>query len=257
MLTIPERFYFRLPPSAFLLCCMLLMVAAGCQSQTGAGQPSPAPPPQQQQTSSQSTTVATSNGPPLTQNVSVQNSNTTVRATATTFDACSLLTGAEVSSVQGDEITSTQAAPGNSTRLAVSQCYYQAKTPSKSVSLEVTHRLSGQARALSPREYWEERFESAEHEKERGREGKGEAEKRKEDKPGARDEGEEEEGAPPQKIAGIGDEAFWAGNRVMGALYVLKGNTIVRISIGGVADPGVRLEKTKALARLALKRLKD
>jgi hypothetical protein len=254
MLTIPERFYFRLTTYAFILCCMLLLTAAGCQSQTGAGQP---PPAQQQQSSSQVTTVASSNVPPPVQNVSVQNSNTTIKTAATGFDACSLLTGAEVSSVQGDEITGTQAAPGNSTRLAVSQCYYQAKTPAKSVSLEVTRRLPGQARALSPREFWEERFESAEHEKEREREGKGEDKKRKDEKPGARDEGEEEEGAPPQKVAGIGDEAFWAGNRVMGALYVLKGDTILRISIGGVTDPGVRLEKTKALARLALKRLKD
>jgi hypothetical protein len=265
MLTIPERFYLRLTPSAFIiiLCCMLLLSITGCRSQTGAGQPSPATQQQQQQSSSQSTTVTSSNvassnsnSPQPVQNVSVQNSNTSVNATATGFDTCSLLTPAEVGSVQGDEITGAQAAPGNSTRLAVSQCYYQAKTSAKSVSIEVTRRLSGRAGALSPREFWEERFEGAEHERERERKGKPDADKRK-DKPGARDEGEEEEGAPPQKVAGIGDEAFWAGNRVMGALYVLKGNTIVRISIGGVADQSVRLEKTKALARLALKRLKD
>src|SRR5215213_9928980 len=131
MLTIPERFYLILRPSVFILilCCCLL-AATACQSQSQVSQQSPAPP---QQSSSQSTTVASSTSTQPTQNVSVQNSNTTVQTTATTFDTCSLLTRAEVSSIQGDEITGTQATPGNSKRMAVSQCYYQATTPAKSV----------------------------------------------------------------------------------------------------------------------------
>lgn len=250
-----KRFYFRLSPFAFVLflCCFLL-AAAGCRSQPEVTQQSTT---STQQTSTQQSSsqppVANSNGTEVAQNVTAQNSNTIVRATDKTFDPCVLLTREEVGSVQGDEIKETRTAPGNSRRLAVSQCYYQATTPAKSVSLEVTRRLSDQAGALSPREFWEEKFEGAEREKERGREGKREA-----DKSGAREEAEEEEeGPPPQRVEGVGDEAFWAGNRIMGALYVLKGNSIIRISIGGVADQGMRLEKTKALARLALKRLED
>lgn len=256
-----KRFYLRLSPFAFILtlCCFLL-AAAGCRSQSQISQQSTSTQQSstQQQTSTQQSSssqppVANSNGTEVAQNVTAQNSNTTVRQTDKTFDPCALLTRAEVGSVQGEEIREIKAAPGNSRRLAVSQCYYQATTPAKSVSLEVTRRLTDQASALSPREFWEERFEGEEREKERGREGKREA-----DKSGARDEAEEEEeGPPPQRVAGVGDEAFWAGNRIMGALYVLKGNTIIRISIGGVADQGLRLEKTKALAQLALKRLKD
>ena len=258
MLTILKSFYFRLPPSAprLMICCVLL-TAAGCRSQTQSGGP---PPPATQQSSSEqssssqpSAAAANSTVPVVAQNVSAQNANTTIRETATTFDPCSLLTREEVGSAQGEEIKETRTAPGNSRRLAVSQCYYQTTTPAKSVSLEVTRRLSGQANALSPREFWEERFEKAAGEKERGKEGRREA-----DKTSARDEGEEEEEGPPaQRVTGIGDEAFWAGNRIMGALYVLKGNTIIRISVGGVADQGARLERTKTLARLALKRLKD
>jgi hypothetical protein len=251
-----KRFYFRLSPSAFIpfLCCFLL-AAAGCRSQSEVTQQSTST----QQTSTQQSSsssqppVANSNGTEVAQNVGAQNSNAIVRGTDKTFDPCALLTREEVSSVQGDEIRETKAAPGNSRRLAVAQCYYQATTPAKSVSLEVTRRLSDQAGALSPREFWEEKFEGEEREKERGPKDKREA-----DKSGAREEAEEEEeGPPPQKVAGVGDEAFWAGNRIMGALYVLKGNSILRISIGGVADQGLRLEKTKALARLALKRLED
>lgn len=256
MLTTPERFYLIPHPCVLvlMLCCMVL-TAAGCQSQSQVSQQSPAPSQQQQQqSSSQATTVTSSNGAPPTQNVSAQNSNTNIKTTATTFDTCSLLTRGEISSVQGDEITGTQAAPGNSNRLAISQCYYQAATPARSVSLEVTRRLAGQANSLSPKEFWEEMFKKSVRERARAAAaGKGEA-----DRLASRSKEEEKkEGKLPQRVAGVGDEAFWVGNRAMGALYVLRGNTIIRISIGGVADQSERLEKTKTLAQLALKRLKD
>jgi hypothetical protein len=40
-----------------------------------------------------------------------------------------------------------------------------------------------------------------------------------------------------------------------GALYVLKGNTFLRISVGGIREEPVRIEKSKALARIAIKRM--
>ena len=45
------------------------------------------------------------------------------------------------------------------------------------------------------------------------------------------------------------------GNRVGGALYVLKHNSYIRVSIGGAGDQQTKIAKSKALARLALKRL--
>jgi hypothetical protein len=45
------------------------------------------------------------------------------------------------------------------------------------------------------------------------------------------------------------------GNSISGALYVLKGNSFLRISVGGVREESARMEKSKALAHAALKRL--
>ena len=39
------------------------------------------------------------------------------------------------------------------------------------------------------------------------------------------------------------------------ALYVLKGTRFVRISVGGVRDETARLQRSKALARAAAKRM--
>ena len=61
--------------------------------------------------------------------------------------------------------------------------------------------------------------------------------------------------APPRPVEGVGDEAFWTGGAVGGALYVLKGDTYLRISIGGPDDQAARIERAKVLARKAIARL--
>ena len=66
---------------------------------------------------------------------------------------------------------------------------------------------------------------------------------------------EEDESTRPRAITGIGEQAYWVGSPMVGALYVLKGNTFLRISVGGVREESARIEKSVALARLALKRL--
>jgi hypothetical protein len=66
---------------------------------------------------------------------------------------------------------------------------------------------------------------------------------------------DEERGRPPKKIEGVGDDAFWSANRMGGALYVLKDNVFIRISIGGPEPEESKIEKTKALAAKALSRL--
>ncbi len=60
---------------------------------------------------------------------------------------------------------------------------------------------------------------------------------------------------PPERIEGIGDEAFWAGNEKIGAFYVLKGSCYIRVSVGGGDDKQTRIKKSRDLADLALKRL--
>jgi len=69
-----------------------------------------------------------------------------------------------------------------------------------------------------------------------------------------KDEKEETE-KEPEKVEGIGDEAFWTGNRVGGALYVLKGNSYFRISVGGAGDTADKIRKSKILAQSILGRL--
>ena len=44
-------------------------------------------------------------------------------------------------------------------------------------------------------------------------------------------------------------------SRVGGALYVLKGESYIRISVGGAGDQAQKLEKSKTLAAFVLKRL--
>ena len=61
--------------------------------------------------------------------------------------------------------------------------------------------------------------------------------------------------APPKKIGGIGEEAFWSGGRFGGALYVLKGDLFIRISVGGPDNEETKIEKSKTLAQKALDRL--
>jgi hypothetical protein len=188
----------------------------------------------------------------------VGNANTTTTTGA--LDACSLITRAEIESAQGEQVTEARSTAVSHSRFAISQCYYAVTPAVKSVSLELTQRSSAQSGAASPRDFWEERFERAGREKERKgeRERQGNA-KREADKGSGREESEEEEegGNPPVKVTGVGDEAFWVGNRMVGALYVLKDDSIIRISIGGSEAESVKIEKMKTLAQLAVKRLKD
>ena len=70
-----------------------------------------------------------------------------------------------------------------------------------------------------------------------------------------REREEEGEGVPPKKVTGVGDEAYWLGNRVGGALYVLKKDGFIRVSVGGPDPEEGKIEKCKALAEKALSRL--
>ncbi|MEO5720810.1 MAG: hypothetical protein ABIR71_04980 [Chthoniobacterales bacterium] len=59
---------------------------------------------------------------------------------------------------------------------------------------------------------------------------------------------------PAQKIADLGDEAYWAGNNIIGVLYVLKDDRYFTISVGGAGDQNSKIEKCTVLARMILKR---
>ena len=109
--------------------------------------------------------------------------------------------------------------------LVVRQCFYELPTFSKSISVEVT---SGSA----VKAYWQQAFNGKPQEEE-----------------------EHDAKERPERVRGLGDEAYWTGSLRLGGLYVLQKGSILRVSIGGAETKGAKLKKLRALARSALKRL--
>jgi hypothetical protein len=177
---------------------------------------------------------------------------------AAKFDACGLLTGAEIEAIMGSPLKETKSSGAANEGMRVSQCFYTAQEFTKSVSLAVTRSDPGSPVKRGANAYWEEMFgRFRNEEKEKTRESESDKEK-KESLREQREKGKEEErGAPPKKISGVGDEAFWIGNRVGGALYVLKKDkdTFTRISVGGPDKEEIKIDKCKALAQKAINRL--
>jgi hypothetical protein len=148
---------------------------------------------------------------------------------AAAADACGLLTADEIQAVQRERPQISKPSAQQGGELLVRQCFYQLPTFEKSVSLEVTSGPAAKA-------YWRKAF----HEP---RTGKGEKD----------EEGEAKE--RPERVRGVGEEAFWTGSLRLGGLYVLQKGAILRLSIGGTDAKGAKLKKLRALARSALKRL--
>ena len=158
---------------------------------------------------------------------------------ASKIDVCKLLTSDEIKGVQGESVEETKPSAQPSGGLKMSQCLYRTSTPSRSVSIA----LAAPA-AQKPRDFWRKQFH-------------GNGEKEEDEKTGAdkKKAGEREEESRPRGIKGVGDEAYWIGGPITGALYVLHANTFIRVSVGGVREESARIEKSVALARAALKRM--
>ena len=169
------------------------------------------------------------------------------------IDGCSLITKEEIAAVQNTNVTDAKSSEGSDGNHLITQCYYATTGPNLSVSVAVTQFDPSNVAGSSPREFWEQtfgRFRKEETETEK-------KEHEEKDAPNTRGGGREEgeEGTPPKKMDGVGEEAFWAGNRVGGALYVLKGDVFIRISVGGPDNQEKKIEKSKTLAQKALGRL--
>ena len=144
------------------------------------------------------------------------------RPSARPKSACDVLTRSDLAAVQGQEYAEVKL----SDRGETSTCFYQLPSFVNSVSLDLT-RGGG-------RDFWREHFLEREEEE-------------------AEEEGEEKR--PPKEVEGIGDAAFWAGSRMAGSLYVLKGDNVLRVSVGGAGTEEEKIAKSKNLAKRALKRL--
>ncbi len=165
------------------------------------------------------------------------------------LDVCSLLTSDEIKAVQGEPLKDTKPSSRTTGALIVTQCYYELPTPSNSISLTLTESNSG---GHSVKEFWESTFGKDERKSESERKKDRDAEKKKTE---SRRAGEEEESAQMEPVRGLGDEAFWTASRIGGALYVLKRDSFLRISVGGKGDAEAKLKKSKTLAQNALRRM--
>jgi hypothetical protein len=151
-------------------------------------------------------------------------------------DACALLTSADLRRVQGEPAQSVRRTEVSAEGLRLLQCSYTMPTFAKSVSLTlaVAHPVGRGA----ARNYWKEHFHSAAGGEQRADVGEG-----------------ENQSEPPVTVNGIGEEAFWVGNGISGALYVLLGERFLRISAGGADSQELKQRKSVELARRAIARL--
>jgi hypothetical protein len=174
-------------------------------------------------------------------------------ATATkrdNIDACALITKDEVQAIQGSPIKETKGSDHVDASFRTAQCFYTAETFSKSVSLAVTQSAPDSPTARNPKEFWKETFGRYDG---KAKEEEGDEEKKKSLR--GREEEEEGKGNPPKKIEGIGDAAYWSANRMGGALYVLKNDVYVRVSVGGPEAEDAMIKRCKALTEKILPRL--
>jgi len=161
---------------------------------------------------------------------------------------CALLTPAEIEAIQGERVEETKPAvqPGGGS--FATQCLFRTPTLSKSVSLSLTASDPLHPVALTARQLWQKQFHSLEVESdEESAEGKSVKKLEPE---------RERESRKPRPVRGLGEEAYWVASPVASALYVLKGEMFLRISVGSAGQETERMEKSKALARAALKRLR-
>lgn len=173
------------------------------------------------------------------------------------LDSCTLLSATEIQAIQGEALKETKASAGSARGFNVSQCFFTLPTFTNSISLVLTQKGDAPG-ARNPKEFWEEMFRNSGEEEESEARERAEAKERASAKEGEKTREraeEEEESAKALKISRVGDEAFWTGTAVGGALYVLKGNAFLRISIGGVGNQRAQIKRTQALARLILKHL--
>ena len=160
------------------------------------------------------------------------------RPGAVVRDACNLLSKEEVESVQAAPVNDVKSSEHSDGGFFVSQCFYTAAEFSKSVTVALVRSDPKQGSKRSPKDFWKEKFDPYENEEPKTKSGD-----------------EKEQGSAPKKITGLGDDAYWVGNRFGGTLYVLKGDAFISIGLGGTDDEETKLTKSKALAQKALQRL--
>lgn len=197
--------------------------------------------------SKDSNAPANSSAPVSTTTSPATNASSTAPPVKSKIDACSLLTSDDIKAVQGEAYKDAQSSARQDGDFIVGQCYFALPTSVNSVVLNVTSAREGAS--TSARKFFQSTFAGStakSGEKEREREKAKSGEKR---------EAEVEESPKPEKVTGLGEDAYWLASRIGGALYVLQGDEFFRISVGGAGDEKSKLAKSKTLAQKILKKL--
>ena len=211
---------------SFSLLCCLFFLSNGCDSKPGGNQNST---PANTQPSASASPTGQANSASEAKPEPGANTGTAVKSA---LDACGLIEKSEIEAVQGGKVQGT--VPGSRAEVAfvISQCYYTvfSSDGSKnfSVHLEVSQNDPKNPNQNAVGDLWREKFQEAKATKEMEK---------------------------PKPVPGVGDGAYWVGNDKVGALYVLKKDKLVRISLGGPDEEKAKIEKSKALAEKALNRL--
>jgi len=145
------------------------------------------------------------------------------------IDPCALLTSDELKAVQSEALQTTLPSEREYGGYFIAQCSYQLPTITNSVVVNVT---TPKERGKSVKEFWKSTYTEVG----RGKESP-------------------DQKSRPEKISGVGEAAYWEASGIAGALYVLKKDVILRISVGGASDIKTKLERSKTLAQKALARL--
>lgn len=181
---------------------------------------------------------------------------------------CTLLSPEELKEVQGEAPSDAQGSEHSAESLSMSQCLFRLPTFDRSVNLEVVSAPAG-APAGALKEYWRRRFHpDAIEARELLRQREEELKLRREEElkrereagqvreGGRRKKNREEEHWRPQRVAGVGNEAYWSGNQRMWTLSVLGREKVVRVTlVGGPDVQAESLKRATELARRVLKRL--
>ncbi|HEX3071869.1 MAG TPA: hypothetical protein VHX14_25120 [Thermoanaerobaculia bacterium] len=162
-------------------------------------------------------------------------------------NACQLLSAREIAHVQGEAFRSAKLTESEADGLRVSQCFYALPSFTNSVSVDLMH---GKTSA-----FWKAHFSNARAGRDDDADHDHDRDAAMKTAPPTREAEEEEHQSAVRKVSGVGDTAVWSGNRMSGALYVLKGNSIVRISVGGKGSEDEKIERSRKLAAIALRKL--
>jgi hypothetical protein len=142
---------------------------------------------------------------------------------------CSLISIHAVIEAQQAHFMSSTATTHDDGRFKTATCYYKLEPEYQSVSLEILS--PSKTGSGSPSEFWREKFRSARD----------------------KDVAEAKHSNLPVHVADVGDDAYWVDTGRDGALYVLQGERIMRLSLGGRTPQVEKKYRAIKIANSALK----